>query len=150
MRSSLFTLWSVAAIALTIPAGCSSSDGPDPSPSSSSSSSSSSGSGSGAAEPDAPATEAPPAAAGPKLVSVAKMMGALHVTWTLPDACDGIELERKDGDAAFAVAFELPGTVDNKHDVKATADMVYAYRARCRSGDTYSAYSNEMSRNPQK
>ena len=76
------------------------------------------------------------------------MTGALHVNWELPEECDGVELERKDGDAEFAVKYTLPGTVDNKHDGTATANMVYTYRARCKVGTDYSEYSNEMSKNP--
>jgi len=92
---------------------------------------------------------ATPQVAGPKIVSVMKMTGSLHVTWELPAKCDGVELERKDGDGAFKVVYELPGTVDNKHDGKATSDMKYTYRARCTLGSDYTEYSNEMSGNPQ-
>jgi hypothetical protein len=89
-----------------------------------------------------------PKAEGPKLTSVMKMTGSLHVSWDLPAECDGVELERKDGDAEYAVKYTLPGTVDNKHDGTATANMIYSYRARCKVGTEYTAYSNEMSKNP--
>lgn len=119
--------------------------------SSSGSTSSSGGSSSGStADTDAGSTPAPKAV-GPKMVSIMKMTGALHVSWELPDTCDGVELERKDGDAAeFKVAYKLPGTVDNKHDGAATENLVYTYRARCKVGAEYTEYSNEMSKNPQK
>jgi len=89
-----------------------------------------------------------PKAAGPKLTEIMKMTGGLHVMWELPDSCDGVELERKDGTGDFAVKYTLPGTVDNKHDGTATKDMVYTYRARCKVGADYTEYSNEMSKNP--
>ena len=76
------------------------------------------------------------------------MTGSLHVTWDLPSECDGVELERKDGDGEYAVKYTLPGTVDNKHDGSATEDMVYTYRARCKVGTDYTEYSNEMGKNP--
>lgn len=87
-------------------------------------------------------------AAAPKMTSILKMTGALHVNWELPEACDGVELERKDGDAEYAVKYTLPGTVDNKHDGTATENMVYGYRTRCKVGAEYTEYSNEMSKNP--
>lgn len=87
--------------------------------------------------------------AAPKITNVLKMTGALHVVWELPSECDGVELERKDGDGEFAMKYELPGTVDNKHDATATEDLVYAFRARCKLGSEYTEYSNEMSKNPQ-
>lgn len=101
------------------------------------------------AEQDAGAEPAPQAA-GPKMKSVVKMTGSLHVTWELPEKCDGVELERKDGDTAFDLAYELPGFVDNKHDGSATKDLTYTYRARCKIGSEYTAYSDEMANNPQK
>jgi hypothetical protein len=90
-----------------------------------------------------------PKAEGPKLTSIMKMTGGLHVNWELPTECEGVELERKDGDATeFAVKYKLPGTVDNKHDGTATEDVVYTYRARCKVGTEYTEYSNEMGKNP--
>lgn len=77
-----------------------------------------------------------------------KMTSGLHVTWDLPKTCEGVELERKDGDAPYVVKYTLPGAVDNKHDGTATADTLYTYRARCKVGADYSEYSNEMSKNP--
>ena len=90
-----------------------------------------------------------PKAAGPKLTDIMKMTGSLHVSWELPDECDAVELERKDGDTAdYVVKYKLPGTVDNKHDGTATENMVYTYRTRCKVGTEYTEYSNEMSKNP--
>ena len=113
--------------------------------SSSSGGSSSGGSSSGGAADSGAVT---PKTAGPKLTNVMKMTGGLHVVWELPSECDGVELERKDGDAEFAVEYKLPGTVDNKHDAAATDNVVYTYRARCKVGSEYTEYSNEMSKNP--
>ena len=89
-----------------------------------------------------------PKAAAPKITEVMKMTGSLHVMWDLPAECDGVELERKDGDGEYAVKYKLPGTVDNKHDGSATEDLVYTYRARCKVGAEYTEYSNEMGKNP--
>ncbi len=108
-------------------------------------SSSSGGTSSGGTDTDAGTTTK---AAGPTITTIAKMMGALHVMWELPATCDGVELERKDGTAEYKVVYKLPGDVDNKHDVAATANMLYTYRARCKVGADYSEYSNEKSMNP--
>lgn len=94
------------------------------------------------------ATEPAPLATSPKLTEIMKMAGGLHVMWELPKRCDGVELERKQPGKDFSVAYELPGTVDNKHDGLATEDTTYTYRARCRVDAGYTAYSNEMSANP--
>lgn len=87
-------------------------------------------------------------AAGPKLTEIMKMAGGLHVMWELPERCDGVELERKEPTKDFAVAYELPGTVNNKHDGLATEDVSYTYRARCKVDAGHTEYSNEMSANP--
>ncbi len=85
----------------------------------------------------------------PMLRDVAKMEGALMVTWmNMETGCSSIEGERKVGSGAFAPAFSVPGEVDNKHDASATSDQTYAYRLRCKKGAAVSAYSAEMSMNP--
>lgn len=91
----------------------------------------------------------------PTLDGVAKMAGALHVTWTNPAAeCESIVGERKATMAngmvmeEYKVAFTVPGEADNKHDTTATDDMTYTYRLRCKSGADESPYSNELSGNP--
>lgn len=93
----------------------------------------------------------------PMLNQLMKMAEALHVMWTNPETgCDSIEGERKATMAGgsvheeYAVVFTVPGEVDNKHDSTATADMDYTYRLRCKKGDKYSPYSNEMTANPTK
>lgn len=93
----------------------------------------------------------------PKLDDLVKMSGALHVMWTNPaEGCDSVEGERQaamaDGTVheAYKVVFTEPGEADNKHDMTATADMDYTYRLRCKKGDAFSAYSNEMTKNPTK
>jgi hypothetical protein len=99
-------------------------------------------------------SSSPPTA--PKLSSVDKMDGSLHVTWTNNDTCDAVEGESKAMMAsgavhhAYSVAFTVPGDVDNKHDTTATDDMTYTYRLRCKKGSLYSSYSNEISANPKK
>ena len=87
----------------------------------------------------------------PQLAAIEPMQGALHVMWTnKQDDCDTIEGERKTDTDPYAVAFTVPGEADNKHDMSATKDTTYTYRLRCKKGDAYSEYSNEMSRNPTK
>lgn len=123
-----------------------------------SSSSSSSSSSSGDPTPtgdDAGAssgTPAPQAVPAPTMDRLVKMGGALHVMWLNPTnaTCDAIELERKADGEAFAVAYTLGGSIDNKHDGQATKDTTYTYRTRCKVGAAYSPYSNEIARNPMK
>ena len=80
--------------------------------------------------------------------SVEKMDGALMLYWMNMEAgCTAIEGERKEGSGAYAIAFSVPGEVDNKHDATATKDATYTYRLRCLKGTLASAYSGEMSMN---
>lgn len=86
----------------------------------------------------------------PMLMEVVPMEGALHVTWmNMQTDADSVEAERKMDTGAFEQAFSVPGTVDNKMDPEATDDMPYTYRLRAKKGSTYSAYSNELTGNPQ-
>lgn len=86
----------------------------------------------------------------PRIDEVANMMGALHVMWTNQDtSCDSIVGERKTASSEYAVAFTVPGEADNKHDTDASQAMTYTYRLRCKKGDAFSPYSNEMSGTPQ-
>ena len=147
----------LAIVAFTF--GCSSSTTTPSTGSSSGSQGSSGTSGSSNAPPsDTPPADTPPAATAPKapqIDTVAKMMGALHVMWTNNDTtCDSIEGERQaqmtDGSVMekYKVVFTVPGEADNKHDTSATEDMKYTYRLRCKKGDAFSDYSNEMGLNP--
>ena len=87
--------------------------------------------------------------AAPTITMVMKMSGALHVMWTNNQVdCDSVEGERKSDTDPYSVVFSVPGTVDNKMDMAATANTTYTYRLRCKKGDQYSDYSPEMSRNP--
>ncbi len=105
-------------------------------------------------------TTTPPVAAAPKapkIQTVAKMQGALHVMWTNPTpACDSVEGERQatmpDGTIMekYKVVFTVPGEADNKHDISATDAMTYSYRLRCKTGTVYSSYSNVVAGNPTK
>jgi hypothetical protein len=96
----------------------------------------------------------PPAPTPPRLLAADKMVGALHISWENPTSgCDAIELERRyDGTkvAGFALLHKLSGAADNKHDATATEDLTYGYRLRCEKATRYSAYSNELSANPQR
>lgn len=85
----------------------------------------------------------------PKLTMLMKMSGALHVMWTNVDhACDSVVGERKTKTTEYKVAFTVTGEVDNEHDMEATGAETYTYRLRCKKGDAYSPYSNEMSGSP--
>lgn len=87
----------------------------------------------------------------PTLTELMPMGGALHVMWTNPtDGCDTIEGERRTPTEDYQVVFSVPGEADNKHDTSANQDVEYTYRLRCKKGDTFSPYSNELSRNPKK
>lgn len=87
--------------------------------------------------------------AAPTIDQLMKMGGALHVMWTNNQLdCDSVEAERKSDTDPYAVIFSVPGTVDNKMDSAASANMLYTYRLRCKKGDAYSDYSPEVSRNP--
>ena len=131
---------------------CSSDDtGGSTSSSGSSGTTGSSGSTSGGPSGSSSTTDIDP----PTVDAVNKMMGALHVMWTLPKTtCETIEGERKaqmaDGSMMeeYKIVFTVPGTVDNKHETTATDDMKYTYRLRCKAGTKTSKYSNELSGNP--
>lgn len=90
------------------------------------------------------------APAAPMLDDVAPLHMALHVYWTnVADDCDEIEGERSTPEDDFALIFTVPGTVDNEADDAATDSAVtYTYRVRCRRGEVYSEYSNELSASP--
>lgn len=150
MRNTLLA----ACITLAFVAGCShSSSGGDHDGHSSSGSSTSSGDTGDAGDGGSTSSSLK----APTINAIMKMSGALHVTWTNNDAtCEFVEGERQaqmaDGSVMekYKVVFTVPGTVDNKHDTTATADMKYTYRLRCKKGTDYSGYSNEMSANPVK
>lgn len=85
----------------------------------------------------------------PMITGVASMAGALHVTWmNMQTDCDTVDGERKAGTGAYASAFSVPGSVDDKMDTAATSNMAYTFRLRCNKAGSFSAYSNEMSGNP--
>lgn len=139
---------------------CSSSETKTPAPSSSGGSSGTASSSGGSSSGDTTSSTSSSGSAAttlkaPKIDEVAKMMGALHVMWTNDQAdCDSIVGERKaemsDGSTMekYKVVFTVPGEADNKHDTSATEDMKYTYRLRCKKGDAFSDYSNEMGLNP--
>lgn len=82
----------------------------------------------------------------PVIEEVMPMEGVLHVSWqnVQPD-CDAVEGERKPEAGDYAMAFSVPGTVDNKMDTDATPAGRYTYRLRCKKGSKSSPYSSEMS-----
>ncbi len=85
----------------------------------------------------------------PMMKTVEKMDGALMVNWmNMETGCSAVDGERKLGAEAFTAVFSVPGEVDNKHDATATSDATYTYRVRCKKGDKYSAWSDEMGMNP--
>jgi hypothetical protein len=99
----------------------------------------------GAGEGGGPEAMAPDA---PVLSFVMPMLDVLHVEWVPQPECDQIEAERKDPMHDYAVAFTVAGSKKAYMDSGATEDMEYTYRLRCRVGEAYSGYSNEMSGNP--
>lgn len=86
----------------------------------------------------------------PTLDQLMKMAGALHVMWTNNQSCDSVVGERKTATTDYVQIFSVKGTIDNKMDSVATANDEYTYRLRCKVGDTFSPYSNELTRNPTK
>ena len=86
----------------------------------------------------------------PVLNDVMPMMGGLHLMWENKQTdCDSIEVERMSGSAAYALAFSVPGSADNKMDDDATdKTAMYMYRLRCKKAGAVSAYSNEKSGTP--
>lgn len=85
----------------------------------------------------------------PVINNVEPMVGGLHITWENKQAdCDTIEGERMMGTDPYQKAFSVPGSADNRMDTDATGKMMYMYRLRCKKGDAYSDYSNEMSGMP--
>jgi hypothetical protein len=92
----------------------------------------------------------PAALKAPVVSNVEPMVGGLHITWENKQTdCDTIEGERMKGTDPYEKAFSVPGTADNRMDTEATHPMMYMYRLRCKKGDAYSGYSNEMSAMPQ-
>lgn len=89
--------------------------------------------------------------AAPVLDEVMAMHGALHLYWTnVAEDCDEVEGERMTPESDFEVFFTVPGTVDNAADDEATDPATeYTYRVRCRRGEAYSEYSNELSASPE-
>lgn len=77
---------------------------------------------------DAPTT--PPKT--PAITMVMQMQGALHVGWKLNDTgLEHVELWRKDGAAAYAKAYTLPGSALSQHDTQATNKSVtYCYQVK--------------------
>ncbi|WP_437943805.1 hypothetical protein WMF27_03010 [Sorangium sp. So ce281] len=103
------------------------------------------GAGEGGGSGGGPAVTVPDA---PVLSFVMPMLDVLHVEWVPQPECDQIEAERKDPMNDYAVAFTVAGSKKAYMDSDATEDMEYTYRLRCKVGEVYSGYSNEMSGNP--
>ncbi len=146
MHRSLFSLVVIAALS-----GCSTSETPAPSPAPASSSGTDKGDGTKTPDPGSPSDTTPSESApkAPKLMAVEKMMGSLHVMWeNTDDTCESVIGERKTASTDYVEAFTVPGEVDNKHDTAATGTDKYTYRLRCKKGDAFSSYSNEMSGTP--
>lgn len=144
-------LFVVVAIAAAGTVGCSSSESKDPGPGTAGTSTGPAPTTTTPADTTPPedTTPAPAAVKAPTIDRVAKMVGALHVMWTNEEAsCTAVELERKTATVAWKVVYTLPGEADNKHDTNASAATMYTYRARCKKGTAYSAYSNELSGTP--
>ncbi|WP_437979202.1 hypothetical protein WMF11_25150 [Sorangium sp. So ce295] len=103
------------------------------------------GTGEGGGSGGGPAATTPDA---PVLSFVMPMLDVLHVEWVPQPECDEIEGERKDLMNDYAVAFTVAGSKKAYMDSEATENIKYTYRMRCKVGEVYSGYSNEMSGNP--
>lgn len=131
--------------------GCSSSETKDPGPGTGAPATTSTPTPGEAPNGTTPPEDTTPAVTikAPTIDGIMKMAGALHVSWTNAEAsCDAVELERKTATVGYKVVAKLPGEADNKHDASATEATTYTYRARCKKGAVYSAYSNEKSATP--
>lgn len=86
----------------------------------------------------------------PMLMEVVPTEGALHLAWmNMQKDCDSVEAERRmEHDSDYELAFSVPGSADNEMDPAATDNMMYTYRMRCKKGNAYSSYSNELAANP--
>lgn len=86
----------------------------------------------------------------PQIASVAKMSGALHVTWKLNDTgLSGVELWRKKDAGTYAKLLGLPGSATNYHDTSAdAAGSNYCYQVMTVKGDAASDKSNEVCGTP--
>ena len=92
----------------------------------------------------------PAAPEAPVMKSVAKMSGALHVTWSnTTNDCDAVVLWRKQDEAEYAIAYTLSGAATSQHDTEATSSSsTYCYKAQCERGELVSADSNEKCGTP--
>ncbi len=101
--------------------------------------------------PDGGATERDSATVleAPRLDTLVKMSGALHVSWTNRQSdCTTVRVERKSDAEDWAERFSVSGRINNKMDGTATRNTTYTYRLRCERAGAFSAYSNELGRNP--
>lgn len=99
-----------------------------------------------AADDTAPAPTAPNT---PKIVSVIKMSGNLHVTWkNLDTGLTKVELLRKKDAGEYAVAYTYTKAATSQHDVGAYAPGTFCYQVRTTRGDLQSELSNEMCGTP--
>jgi hypothetical protein len=98
------------------------------------------------AAPDAPAT----APNTPAVTMVMPMSGALHVTWKLNDTgLTNVELWRKQGTGAYALAYTLPGSAIAQHDMQANATgTTYCYQVKTIRAGMESQLSNEKCGTP--
>ncbi len=93
------------------------------------------------------AAEAPEA---PVMKGVAKMSGALHVSWTnVTSDCDAVHLSRNENGGAYAEIKKLAGAATSLHDAGASNSAIsYCYTASCERAGLFSAESNEKCGTP--
>ena len=85
----------------------------------------------------------------PQIAAVAKMGGALHVSWKLNDTgLTSVELWRKKATGDYAVAYTLPGSATSQHDMQATDSAQYCYKVMTHRDSDMSDMSNEMCGTP--
>ena len=91
------------------------------------------------------ATVAPGSPAAPSNLTAEPMDTGIHLIWKDNASNEDVtEVERKDGDAAFAKIYAVPFDTFSYHDASLVAGKVYAYRVRAVNAAGPSAYSNEV------
>jgi hypothetical protein len=62
--------------------------------------------------------------------------------------CSAIELDRKQDNGPYALAYTLTGVATSQHDTQVAPPSTFCYKARCKKGTQLSADSNEKCGTP--
>lgn len=86
----------------------------------------------------------------PVMKSLAKMSGALHVSWSNVTAdCDAVHLSRNENGGEYGEIKKLAGTATSQHDTGANdSSVTYCYTASCERAGLFSVESNEKCGSP--